>query len=532
MARREETTSPWMAIPVAPGAGRLRGALTCDTVVVGSGMAGLSAAYELAAAGHRVVVIDRGPIAGGMTARTTAHLAPICDNGLDTLVRIRGEEAARLFQQSQEAAVDRIETIVAELAIECAFRRLDGWLFPASGMTEADAGKIRDAEYAAARKVGAAVQKDAVVPLPGFENAPVLRYSRQATFHPLAYLAALARTIQEKGGALFANSPVVKVEEDTEQARGRVLVTTEDGATVIADQAVVATNAPINDRVALHSKMAPYRTYAMAFALPKGTLIDALYWDMDDPYHYVRLQPGSGGFDQLIVGGADHKGGESDDGDVRFAALTDWISRLVPRIGRELHRWSGQVLETIDHCAFIGLNPGNSKIYVSCGDSGQGITHGAVAGLLLRDLIAHGSSAWKDLYEPSRKTAAGVFNYVSENMTAVKNFAEYVLPGQIDDPDALEPGQGGVLRDGMSLVAACRDKHGVLHLRSAACTHLGCVVHWNSLEQCWDCPCHGSHFAPDGTVLNGPATAPLAPADEGAKVRADTPSAVPSGEGA
>jgi glycine/D-amino acid oxidase-like deaminating enzyme/nitrite reductase/ring-hydroxylating ferredoxin subunit len=506
-ASDEHTKSLWMRIEVLPDASSLDGNLKADTLIVGSGFCGLSAAYELSQAGQKVIVVDRGSIAGGMTSRTTAHLAPICDDGLSTLVSLRGLETAKLFQQSQAAAVDRIEAIVDRHAIHCDFRRLDGYLFPAMEMDRDEARKEQAKEFEAAHKVGAAVEHAHGVPLKGFKSAPALRYPAQATFHPLKYLRAVAQAILDAGGQIFANSAVTKIEE----MKGGVRVVTDGGSRVTADRAIFATNAPINDRLEIHSKMAPYRTYAMAFTVPRDTLPDALYWDMADPYHYIRLQPGQGSSDYLIVGGEDHKSGEADDGNRRFDAIESWIRGLVPALGKEVHRWSGQVMSTIDHCAFIGRNPGSERVFVSTGDSGQGITHGALAGMLLKDLILHESSPWEKTYDPARKTVKGIVNYVSENVTALKNFAENFLPGDLDfeSLDRLKPGEGGILHDGMHRLAACRDKDGTLHVQSGVCTHLGCHVNWNSTEQCWDCPCHGSQFAPDGTVLNGPALAPL-----------------------
>ena len=279
--------------------------------------------------------------------------------------------------------------------------------------------------------------------------------------------------------------------------------------------AVVATNAPINDKYAIHTKQAPYRTYAMAFALPKGALPDGLYWDTLEAYHYVRLQPGQGGKnDILIVGGADHKSGEADDADARFLALEAWMRNLLPDLGRELHRWSGQIQDTIDYCAFIGRNPGEKRTFIVTGDSGQGITHGAVAGMLISDLILKGKSPWEEVYDPSRKPVKAAGTFLSENLTTAKNFAEYVAPGELSSYDELKPGQGAIVRKGLSKVAAYRDEKGKLFLRSAACSHLGCHLHWNSFERCWDCPCHGSQFAPDGTALNAPAFSPLAEVKE------------------
>src|SRR6185436_2666394 len=229
-------------------------------------------------------------------------------------------------------------------------------------------------------------------------------------FHPLKYLRGVVAPIEEKGGLLFANSAVTKIEELEDGVR----VTTEGGSTTAA-RAVFATNSPINDWVELHSKMAPYRTYAMAFTMPRGTLPDALYWDMADPYHYVRLNPGPGRLDYLIAGGGDHKSGEADDGDVRFEAVEAWIRQLVPDLGKEVARWSGQVLDTIDYCGFIGRDPSRKRTFIATGDSGQGMTHGALAGMLLKNLIVYGAGEWSEVYDPSRTPPSATLNFVKEN---------------------------------------------------------------------------------------------------------------------
>ena len=471
-----------------------------DVVVVGSGIVGMSVAYELAKVGKKVVVLDRGPIGQGMTARTTAHLTAECDDGFDELISRRGEDLARLWYQSQAAAIDRIEENQRDLAIDCDFRRLDGVLFLAP---DGDADVI-EREFEAARKLGMPVTRQTGVPFADQQRTPALRYPNQATFHPLKYLAGLAGAIRKSGGRFYADTPVEHVEEKDGLVEVRV-----GNHMVRAPYAVVATNSPINDKYAIHSKQAPYRTYAMAFELPQGALPDALYWDTLDPYHYVRLQPGRNGRDILIVGGEDHKSGEADDAQHRFEALQAWMRKLVPALGRELQRWSGQVQEPIDYCAFIGRNPGDQRTFIGTGDSGQGITHGVVAGLLIADLIVKGQSPWSEVYEPSRKPAKALGTLLNENLTVPKNFAEYIAPGELSSWDELQPGQGAVVRNGTRKVAAYRDESGRLFLRSAACTHLGCHLHWNSFERCWDCPCHGSHFAPDGAVLNGPAFSPL-----------------------
>jgi glycine/D-amino acid oxidase-like deaminating enzyme/nitrite reductase/ring-hydroxylating ferredoxin subunit len=497
--------SLWMEIDVAPNAVPLRGNMECDVVVIGAGIAGISTAYELALEGSRVIVIDRGRIAGGNTARTTAHLVPLCDDLTSAMIGRRGEDISRRFYESQAAAVDRIEEIQSKESIDCDFRRLDGYLFQALNTDS----KVIEDELDAVRKIGAPVHRLVGIPFAHCEQQHVLRYPRQGTFHPLKYLKGLVAAIQSRGGRFHAGTAVESVEERDD---GKVVISSADGK-VVAGAAAVTTNSPIVDRFALHTKTAPYRTYAMSFSIPKGAIADALYWDTLDPYHYVRLQPDEDGTDYLVVGGGDHKSGEADDAEVRFKALEAWTRNLIPAAKEVTHRWSGQVLETIDYAGFIGRNPGNTNVYVHTGDSGQGMTHGVVGAMINSALILGRECPWADVYEPSRKTLAGVATYLSENVTAVKNFAEYLAPGELSSITDLQAGHGAIIRDGLSKIAAYRDENGKLYARSAACTHIGCHLHWNSFETCWDCPCHGSHFAFDGTPLNAPAVSPLAEMD-------------------
>jgi glycine/D-amino acid oxidase-like deaminating enzyme/nitrite reductase/ring-hydroxylating ferredoxin subunit len=501
----ERTRSLWMDVTVA-AAPTLDRNETADVAVVGSGIAGLSVAYELAARGAQVAVLDRADIGTGMTARTTAHLASAFDDGYAELTKTHGREVARLVYRSQAAAIDRIEAIQAAEAIECDFARLDGYLVLAPG-TPADA---LDAELSAATEAGVRVAEELEqTPIHAKNLVRSLRFADQARVHPLKYLSGLAGAIARRGGRLYAGTPV----EEVEETKDGVVLKTSGGYEVRAQHAVLATNSPIVNRLAVHAKQAPYRTYAIAAPLARGLLPDALYWDTLDPYHYVRLQPGPEKHDVVIVGGQDHKSGAANDGERRFAALEQWIRHRLPKLGKVSHRWSGQVMEPVDGVGFIGRNPGQSRVFIATGDSGQGITGGALAGIILADLIAGAENPWAAVYDPARKPLRKLGEFVSENTTAVRSFARYLLPGEIDSVGRLKPGEGGILRSGLRRVAACRDLSGQLHLRSAACPHAGCVVAWNALEQCWDCPCHGSQFAPDGSVLNGPSFGPLAPVE-------------------
>ena len=497
--------SLWMDIEVAADAEALQGAAECEVAVIGSGIAGISTAYELCKRGKSVMVTDRGRICGGMTSRTSAHLAPLCDDLVSEMTKIKGREAAKLFCDSQAAAVDRIEEIQKKEKIDCDFRRLDGYLFQGRDMPS----ETIDQEMDAVRDIGVPVHRLMGVPFNGCEDRHVLRYPRQATFHPLKYLAGVAKACGESGVTFFRDSPVEEVTEDD----GIVSVKVARGI-IRAQHAVVATNSSISDRFAIHTKTAPYRTYVITFEIKRGALPDALYWDTEDPYHYVRLQPGPANSDYVLVGGEDHKSGEADDADERFRKLEAWARDLISGLGKETHRWSGQVLDTIDYAGFIGRDPGGKNIYVAMGDSGQGLTHGVAGAMLNTALILGEDHPWKDVYAPGRIPLKAAKNFVTENVTALKSFAEYVAPGELRSLDDLKRGQGAIVRRALEKIAAYRDDSGALHLNSTSCTHVGCHLHWNSFETCWDCPCHGSIFDVKGEPINAPAIGPLRRVEE------------------
>ena len=475
-----------------------------DVIVIGSGVSGLSVAYALVQRGRSVIVLDRGRIGRGMTARTTAHLASELDDFYGELIKRRNTDEARLFAESQNAAIGSIEAIVRAEKIDCDFARVDGYLFAPTK----DAIPDLEEEFDGARSAGMNVEWAERAPMLGLDTGPALRFPGQARIHPLKYLAGLARAIEDRGGRLFSDSPVVEIEEEDDLAA----VTLENGLKLSARHVIVAANTPFNDRVAIHTKQAPYRTYAMAFEAPAGAVHDALMWDTLDPYHYVRIQPGEGQ-DFVIIGGEDHKTGLADDAGTRFANIEAWARLRFPALGAVSHQWSGQVYEPVDYVPYIGRNPGDERVFIVTGDSGQGMTMGATAGLIIPDLIDGRPCRWEDLFRPARKTIASALTYLDENKDVAASLAEYVLAKTKKSADEIKPGQGGLLRDGAKIIAAYRDSAGELHMQSATCTHIGCIVHWNSFEQCWDCPCHGSQFTPDGEVLQGPAFRPLADAD-------------------
>ena len=497
----QASNSIWMATADTPLQPRLQDNVRTDICIIGAGIAGLTTAYLLSREGRSVVVLDDGPIGGGMTGRTTAHLTNAFDDRYVDVETLHGEEGARFTAESHTAAIDKVEQIVRAENIDCDFTRCDGFLFAVPPDTQ----ELLDDELAATHRAGLTdVEKVARAPIESFDTGPALRYPRQAQFHPLKYMNGLVRAIARDGGKLFSHTHATTI-EGGENAR----VETAAGPVITCETIVVATNTPVNDRVAIHTKQAPYVTYVIGASIPKGSVPAALYWDTLDPYHYVRIQSVKD-HDVLIVGGEDHKTGQESDCYERYGKLESWTRERFPQIGDIEFRWSGQVMEPVDYLAFIGRNPLDSdNVFIATGDSGQGMTHGTIAGMLLTDLIQERENRWADLYSPSRVTLRATPEFAGENINVAAQYADYVTAGDIKSEDELKPGHGAVMRQGLSKIAVFRDENGAIHKRSAVCPHLGCVVAWNTCEKTWDCPCHGSRFSAEGRVYQGPANTDL-----------------------
>ena len=475
----------------------LTGNTSADVCIVGAGIAGLTTAYHLQKEGFKVLVLDAGGIISGETLRTTAHLACVADDRFVNLERIHGETASRLFAESHAAAIDRIEQIAGQEKIACDFRRVDGYLFQG----EKDSIEMLEEEMAAAGRAGLRPQSFLQSPPAiGFDIGPCLRFPNQAEFHPIKYLNGMIKALAASGVAFHGNTRVSEV-----QGGNDAFVTTSNGQKVSCKHVVVATNTPFNNRYVIHTKQAAYRTYAVGFHMQSDTMPHGLYWDTNDPYHYVRLAKHDS-FDVLIVGGEDHRTGQDDDPARHFGSLETWARKHFPLAGKVEYRWSGQVMEPVDGVAFIGRNPmDDDNIYIITGDSGMGMTHGTIGGMLITDLIAGRSSPWRELYDPARKSLRSIGEFARENLNTAAQYTDWFTGSDVDSLEKIQPGSGAVVRHNLTKIAVYRDPEGDLHQCSAVCPHLGGIVAWNDVEKSWDCPCHGSRFDVNGEVICGPA---------------------------
>lgn len=483
--------------------------IVTDVLVVGGGISGLTTAYCLAKKGRKVVLVEDGHLGSGETGRTTAHITCALDDRYFEIEKTFDEKTAMLTANSHMAAIEFIEHTVKLNSINCHFKRIDGYLF----LHPEDTEETLEQEYAATRRCGLSTKMLAHVPgIKAERREHCIQFTNQGQFHILLYLEGLAKAVTDLGGKIYTNTKAENINPKGADA---------NGFKIKANHIVVATNTPINDWVTMHTKQWPFRTYVIGAKIEKGKAPYALWWDTGDPnskwfsqpYHYARLEEFDKKYDLLIVGGEDHRTGQDQNGhqdeEERYRNLQRWAKKHFPEMEAVEYKWSGQVMEPLDSLAYIGKNPGDDNIYIITGDSGNGITHGTLGGMIISDLITNTVNPWSDIYDPSRVTMNVTWKYLNQMGDMITQYADWFDGSDIANIDELKPGEGGMISDGFKKMGVYRDENDNLHSCSGVCPHLGGVLHWNKDEKTFDCPLHGSRFNWDGTLLNGPANCNL-----------------------
>lgn len=502
-----ESLSLWKDTCKIPRFPKLTKNLRADVAVVGGGIAGLTTAYLLARKGKSVVLLESAEIGSGQTGKTTAHITYVLDDRYYNLERIHGQKATSLAAQSHQSAIQQVQDIVLRENFDCHLESVTGYLLSYNEQQT----KILEKELSTFHRYGfnqvSLHKADSGSPLIRDTHA-YLKFPNQLQIHALKYIAGLSSAITKLGGKIYAQTHVTSV-----HGGEKASVVTNENLKVYCDSVVVATNSPINNLFALHTKQAPYRTYVLGFSIPKQTTEKSLYWDILDPYHYVRFQTMEDrDHDLLIVGGEDHKTGQDTYPADRYEALEKWTRKGIPQAEELLYRWSGQVMETVDGLAFLGHNPMDEKnVYVISGDSGNGTTHATIGAMIITDQILGEKNPWEEVYAPHRIHLMSTGPFLKENLNVAVQYADWLKSSPPPKFTSLKKDSGVVFRDGLKMVAAYKGKSGEMEFFSAACPHLGGVLHWNSVEHSWDCPCHGSRFDCHGKVIEGPAYKDLSP---------------------
>ncbi|MEU7051402.1 FAD-dependent oxidoreductase [Streptomyces eurythermus] len=498
--QRKVTDSYWLHTAPGPDHPALDADLEVDVAVVGAGIAGLSTAHALARAGRRVAVLEAGRAAAGVTGYTTAKLTAQHTLVYDRLRRTRGPDGARLYARSQSEAIEHAAELVAELDIDCEWETRDAYTYVGDPSRVAE---VR-AEADAARQAGLPASFTTETGLP-FPVAGAVRVTGQAQFHPVKYLRALTADLLRLGGRVYEHTRVTGLTEG-EPCR----LTTAAGPVVTARHVVIATHYPVFDRALLFARLSPRRELVVAGPLGDGPDPDGMYITPDENTRSVRTAPYGPDGQRLLVVTGEHFTPGTGDPRAGFDRLAAWAETHFPGVTLD-HAWATQDNESTDTVPLVGpFHPAARHTYVATGFGGWGLSNGIMAGLLLTALITGRDCLWRELYDPRRLKSV-----VREAPSLLKTQAEvarHFVGDRLKPPGSvavLAPGDGTLVRSGGERLAVHRDEEGALHAVSARCTHLGCLVSFNRAERAWECPCHGSRFAVDGSVLQGPAVKPL-----------------------
>jgi len=496
--------SAWFMDVDAPSYPVLDRPVMADVVVVGGGITGLTTALLAQRLGAKVVVVEADRIGHGSTGRSTGKVTSQHGLFAAQLQARHGESVARAYAETNQGAVDLVASLVDELDIDCALSRTDAYAY------SIDPDRANDLRHEAtvAQRLGLPAQFVATTPLP-VEISGAVRFANQVQLNPAAYVVGLARAFVQAGGTIFEHSRVQRV-MDARPAR----VETDHGW-VEANSAVIATLLPIVDIGAFFTKAQAMRAYGIGLELAEEPP-EGMHISVDSPVRSTRNW--SAVPNGLVVVGEDHATGHGSDLAGHYDALERWARAHFDV--KEVHaQWSAQDYKPIDLLPYAGRCPRTQHIFVATGFAKWGLTNGTAAAVLLSHLVA-GSQDQLDGAFTARIDHPFDSTRFSDPLAWLKGaeltmhvaqrfFTDRLKRMQQPDISSLLPGQGGIVRSDGRTVAAYRDADGTLHAVSPTCTHLGCTVAFNDAEASWDCPCHGSRFAPDGSVLTGPAVTPL-----------------------
>jgi glycine/D-amino acid oxidase-like deaminating enzyme/nitrite reductase/ring-hydroxylating ferredoxin subunit len=469
-----------------------------DVLIVGGGITGLTTAMLLQESGKKCLLAEAHTIGFGSTGGTTAHLNTILDIPYYRVIEEFDEESAKQLAMGAREAIDLVEGLVTKFNIECDFEYKTGFVFAQTEEEADELQKIKDGND----QVNVLTEWSETIPVPiPFKSA--IKVEFQAQMHPTKYIAALAKLFEINGGVILQHCHVSGVQEDER----RVTAETSLG-TIKADCAVYATHLPPGINI-FSFRCAPYRSYAMSFTLKEGMYPDGLAYDMKDSYYYYRTQI-IDGQSQVVAGGCDHKTGHAKNTEHVFTELEAYMREHF-EISEVTYRWSSQYYKPADGLPYIGLMPGHERLYVATGYSGCGITLGSLAGKILCILITGEETPYADLFDPLRiKMVAGFANFVKENADVISTFfGKRLSHERLKELVGLAQGEATVAEWEGEKVALYKDDSGHVYVLDPVCKHAKCLVTWNSAEKTWDCPCHGSRFAPNGDVLTGPARSGL-----------------------
>lgn len=489
------SASYWNATAAAPAFPLLTGEMSVDVAVVGGGLVGTITARLLKDEGFSVALIEAARVGRGVTGKSTAKITSQHNLIYTKLKSKFGAGGARIYAEANEGGLRQILALASAHRISADIEPKAAFTYT---RTEEHVGAI-EAEVSLAQDLGLPASLTRQTGLP-FAVRSAMRWDDQAQFHPVKFAAGLAATIPDERCHVFENARVIDWDSD------RI----ETGAGLIrARHVVMATHLPLGQIGAYYALAHPHMHPVIAGRALPERVPDGMYINVEQPRHSMRGHISAGGEPYLIFTGPAFKPGQQDAGRNAFAEI-EQFARDQFGVSAE-YRWTNEDYTPVDGTPFVGWSARlTSGFLVATGFDAWGISTGAAAAMMITDLIAGREDPWIGFFDASRIDAIhGAAEFARANAGVAKHLVGGYLSDKPGRAEQLQPGKAAVVKINGQKIGAYRENSGELHLVSAICSHMGCIVGWNEVDRTWDCACHGSRFSFEGEVLHGPATRPL-----------------------
>lgn len=470
-----------------------------EVAIIGGGITGITAAKVLGEAGISSIVLESNTVGSGTTGQSTGNLYYTLDSHLSGLESKYDSETVKAVAASRAEALQQMRRWIVDHSLDCDYQKVPWYLY-SSNRRNSDTIR-KELETADRSKLSITKADKGDIPFP-LTNA--ITIDAQAQINPLRYVQELATTLHSDHCQIYEQTHVSSLE----RGNGKFELQTSGGR-VTADNVIHATHTPKGLKF-VQTLLGPYREYGIACRAEDIAHPDGIFWGLYNNGTVISTRIYSRDEERfLIVIGKPHKVGQKEENQQLIESLKDFAHNHFD-VGETVYRWGGQHYRPADLLPFIGPVTKGANEFIATGYSTDGLVFGTLGAMIIADHIADKKNKWADLYNASRKQPlkSGP-KFLKENIDVATRYAEYFTTPKELDLQKLKAGEGKVVKKEGQRLAVYRNDDGELEIVSAICTHMGCHVHWNKAEQSWDCPCHGSRFDTDGSVIEGPAFEPL-----------------------
>ena len=468
-----------------------------DIVIIGGGITGITAAHELSKTGCNSILLEKEKIGGGTSSHSTGNLYFMIDKLLHVLLEKYSKEVVGKVVQSRKNALDEIRENIDKYRISCDYGKRTWHLYSES--PEDDVTIENELEAAMSLGIEAVSQDTSSIP---FSVSKCMKIEGQAQINPMKYVQGLARAVKTSSCRIYENTPVVEIEK----VEDRFLVHTESNK-IHCNKVIHATHTPKGVKF-LQTLLGPYREYGIACKLSSDLDKKGIFWGYHNKEKFSTRLYEENGEQFLIVVGKPHKVGQAESNVDHINELELFANKHFS-VSEVIYRWGGQHYRPADQLPYIGEL--NENEYVATGFSTDGLIYGTLSGMMIADQIAGKENEFTEVYDPKRnQPLKSMKEFAKENLDVAKQLLDLIPSFKDEDYEHIPAGEGDVIEKNGHKLAVYRNEDGRLQVLSAQCTHLHCIVSWNNAEKSWDCPCHGSRFKTDGSVLEGPALKAMA----------------------